>query len=272
MPKIFYDIVIMLSMLLACFFALVRYLETVGVFFPSREMAITPSVLEMPWEDIYFKTRDRITLNGWLFKNPKAVSTLIFAHGNAGNMSDRLFKIKFFHGLGLNVFIFDYRGYGKSEGKPSEAGVYLDAQGAYDYLQARGDIDMKHIILYGASLGGAVVIDLAVHRHVALLVVESSFTNARDMANVFYPFVPLIFLSLKFNSIEKVRGLTVPKLFIHSPEDQVVPYWIGQKLFDAANEPKEFLKIHGGHNDGSITAEPAAAREFVRILKSRDLI
>ncbi len=187
-------------------------------------------------------------------------------------MSDRLFKIKFFYDLGLNVFIFDYRGYGKSEGKPSEAGIYLDAQGAYDYLQSRGDVNMDKIILYGASIGGAVVIDLATHRKAALLVVESSITNARDMARIFYPFVPHFFLSLKFNSLDKVRTLSVPKLFIHSPEDEVVPYWVGQKLFEAAAQPKEFLKIHGGHNDGSITVDPPAAGEFIRILKSKDLI
>jgi len=160
------------------FLALVRYLETVGVFFPRREMSVDPSAIELPWEDVYFKTKDNVAINGWFFKNPQARSTLIFAHGNAGNMSDRLFKVRFFYNLGLNVFIFDYRGYGKSEGKPSEAGIYLDAQAAYDYLISRADVNMDNIILYGASLGGVVVIDLAVHRKVALLVVESSITNA----------------------------------------------------------------------------------------------
>ena len=257
---------------MAGFLALVRYLESVGVFFPGRDMAINPSVIGLSWEDVYYKTRDNIMLNAWFFRNPHAKSTIIFAHGNAGNMSDRLFKVKFFYDLGLNVFIFDYRGYGKSQGKPSEAGIYLDAQGAYDYLQSRGDVNMKNIILYGASIGGVVVIDLATHRNAALLVVESSITNAHDMARIFYPFVPSFFLSLKFDSIGKVRKLKVPKLFIHSPDDEVVPYWVGQKLFEAAAEPKEFLKVHGGHNDGSITVDPPAAGEFIRILKSKDLI
>lgn len=259
-------------MLMSALFALVRYLESAGVFFPSRKMDVNPSDINLPWEDIYFKTRDHLTLNGWLFKNPHAQSTIIFAHGNAGNMSDRIFKIKFFYGLGLNVFIFDYRGYGKSEGRPSEAGIYLDAQAAYDYIQSQGHVNMERIILYGASIGGTVVIDLATHRNVALLVVESSITNARDMARIFYPFVPTFFLSLKFDSINKVRTLKVPKLFIHSPDDEVVPFWVGQKLFEAACSPKEFLKIHGGHNDGSITVDPMAAQEFIRLLKDKDLI
>ena len=230
MSRILIDILAVLVALMAGFLALVRYLESVGVFFPSRVMGVNPSDIGLPWEDIYFKAKDNVTLNGWFFKNPKARSTLIFAHGNAGNMSDRLYKVKFFYDLGLNVFIFDYRGYGKSEGKPSEAGIYLDAQGAYDHLQSQAHVNMKNIIIYGASIGGTVAIDLAAHRQAALLVVESSFTNAKDMARVHYAFVPSFFLSLKFNSIDKVRALAVPKLFIHSPEDEVVPYWVGQKL------------------------------------------
>ena len=272
MSQIILNIFMILAAMTVGFFALVRYLESAGVFFPSRQMPVDPSVMDLPWEDIYFKSKDNIVLNGWYLKKAGAKSTLIFAHGNAGNISDRLFKIKFFFDLGLNVFIFDYRGYGKSKGKPSEAGIYLDAEGAYDYLVSRGDVNMKNIILYGASLGGSVVIDLATCRNAALLVVESSITNAQDMARIHYSFVPPFFLSLKFNSIGKVSRLTVPKLFIHSPEDQVVPYWVGQKLFKAAIEPKEFLEIHGGHNDGSITADSSAAGEFIRILKNKELI
>jgi len=272
MPQTAINILMILASVTVVFFALVRYLETIGVFFPTHDMSVSPSVMGLPWDDVYFKSKDNVMINGWFFKNPDALSTLIFAHGNAGNMSDRLFKVKFFYDLGLNVFIFDYRGYGKSKGRPSEAGIYLDAQGAYDYLQSLGAVNMNNIILYGASLGGTVVIDLATHRKAALMVVESSITNAQDMAKIYYPFVPSFILSLKFDSIDKVRQLSIPKLFIHSPEDQVVPYWIGQKLFEAAGEPKEFLKTQGGHNDGSITAEPLAAEEFIRILKSKDLL
>ena len=272
MPHLLFHILIALLFLLCLFFILVRYLESAGVFFPSRDIPVGPQILELPCEDIYFQTQDGIRINAWLFKNPDAKSTLIFAHGNAGNMSDRLLKVRVFYEFGLNVFIFDYRGYGKSEGRPSEQGIYLDAQGAYDYLQSRQDINMNNIILYGASLGGVVVVNLATCRKAALLVVESSITHARDMARIIYPFVPAVFLSLKFDSIGKVKAMTMPKLFIHSPEDQIVPYWIGQKLFEAAAEPKEFLQIHGGHNDGSITAEPVAAAEFIRILKNKDLI
>ena len=261
-----------LAVMGAGLFFIVRYLEAVSVFFPNRIMAVNPQVLRLPWEDVYFKTHDGVKLNGWFFKNPTAQSTLLFAHGNAGNISDRLLKIKFFYDLGLNVFIFDYRGYGKSEGRASEAGIYVDAQSAYDYLQSRPDVNRKRLILYGASLGGAVVIDLATHASAAFLVVESSITSAQDMVRIYYPFVPSFFLSLKLDSINKVKLLELPKLFIHSPDDDVVPFGIGRKLFEAAREPKEFLTVHGGHNDGSIATDPQAAEALMRFLKDKGLI
>ncbi len=272
MTKPFFYTAFLLALAAAGFWALVRYLEAVAVFFPSRSMGIKPADVGLTCEDLYFKTMDQVTLNAWFFKNPRARSTLIFAHGNAGNMSDRLFKIRFFHDLGLNVLIFDYRGYGKSEGRPTENGVYLDAQAAYDHLKARGDVDMDKIILYGASIGGVVMVDLACRRPAALLVVESSITSARDMAKILYPFIPSFVLSLKFDSLAKVKTLKTPKLFIHSPDDEVVPYWVGEKLFQAAAEPKAFLKIHGGHNDGSITVDAAAAAAFSRLLKEQGLL
>jgi len=272
MSPIMFDLTIFLLMFVAAFAFLVRYLETVGVFFPSRHMPLNPSQLELPWEDVYFHARDGVKLNGWFLKNPEARSTLLFAHGNAGNISDRILKVRFFYELGLNVFIFDYRGYGKSDGKPSESGIYLDARAAYEYLQSRADIKMQNLIFYGASLGGVVVVDLATHHNCALLVVESSITNAADMAGIHYPFVPAFLLSLRFDSLDKVKRLKMFKLFIHSPEDEVVPYWVGKKLFEAACEPKQFLEVNGGHNDGSITAEPQAANEFEEILIAKGLI
>lgn len=272
MSSFLFDSTILLLMLVAAFALLVRYLETVGVFFPRHDMPINPSQIDLPWEDIYFYTPDGVKLNGWFLKNPKAGATLFFAHGNAGNISDRLLKVRFFYELGLNVFIFDYRGYGKSNGRPSESGIYLDAQAAYEYVQSRGDINMDNLIFYGASLGGVVVIDLATHRNCALLVVESSITNAADMARIHYPFVPAFLLNLRFDSLDKVKRLKCLKLFIHSPEDEVVPFWVGKKLFEAAAEPKQFLEVNGGHNDGSITAEPQAANAFENILKAKGLI
>jgi fermentation-respiration switch protein FrsA (DUF1100 family) len=145
------------------------------------------------YEDVFFKTKDNKTINGWLVKVSDDAATILFSHGNAGNISNRIGKIAIFKNMGLNVFVFDYRGYGNSEGMPSEKGIYLDALGAYDYLKERSDIRGDKIIAYGASLGGAVAVELATKRSVAALIVDSSFSSAADMAKKILPIVPSFF-------------------------------------------------------------------------------
>ncbi len=272
MRRVFMFLAIITLMIFIGLYALVRYLECTAVFFPSKVFQADPSQMSLPYEDVYFKTSDGITLNGWWLKNPGATSTLLFMHGNAGNISDRLLKVKSFYDLGLNVFIFDYRGYGKSEGKPSEQGLYIDGQAAYDYLKSRTDMDMGRVIVYGASLGGGVSVDLAVHRPVVALVIDSSFTSAQDMAKLLYPHLPSFLISIKFNSMAKVGHLAMPKLFLHSPDDHVVPFDMGRRLYEAAAEPKTFMRVHGGHNDAQIATDPQAAKEFVQFLKSAGLL
>ena len=230
-------------------FCLVRFLERTSFFFPSKFIDYTPDQIGLVYEDLYLTTLDGVKMNAWLVKSTPKAATLIFAHGNAGNIGDRLMKIKFWHDLGLNILIFDYRGYGQSQGIPTEKGVYLDAQAAYDYVQNRLDTDHHRIIGYGESLGGAVMIDLATQRKLAGLIIESSFTSAGDMAQRYYPLLPSFMMGIKFDSLSKIRNITIPKLFLHSPEDQTVPLPMGQKLYGAARPPKNFLLIHGGHND-----------------------
>ncbi len=251
---------------------LVRYLEATGVFFPNKEINITPAQMRLPYEDLYVTTSDGIKINAWLLKNPGAKFTLIYAHGNAGNMGDRLLKVKFFRDLGLNVLIFDYRGYGNSHGHPSEPGVYLDAQAVYDYLKTRTDIDAHRVIAYGTSLGGVVAVDLAAHRPLAGLIIDSSITSAREAARHFYPYLPSFILHLRFDSLSKVRDLTIPKLIIHSPEDQTIPYVMGQRLFEAAAEPKEFLTSSGGHNEIQILNDPKTAAGVKQFLVAHHLL
>lgn len=244
---------------------LVHYLETTAVFFPGKDVFLTPDRVGLPYEDAHVCTSDGVHLGVWFLPNPKASSTIIFAHGNAGTMSDRLMRIKFFYDLGFNVLAFDYRGYGKSAGHPTEQGVYLDAQAVYDYLQARGDIDMDRIVAYGSSLGGIVAVDLATKRPVAALVVDSSITSAQEAARLFYPYLPSFLMRIKFDSLSKVRTITVPKLFIHSPDDRTVPYAMGRRLFEAAAQPKEFLVSSGGHNEVQIVSDHktgAALKQF----------
>jgi len=232
------------------FVFMVRYVEKKSCFFPQKKMVVNPAGNGIAVENVSFKTEDHLTLNGWFFNNVSSRVTLLFFHGNAGNISHRLDKVRLFHSLGLNVFIIDYRGYGKSQGVPSEKGIYKDALAAFDYLAKRDDIDTARIVGYGESMGGVAVIDLALHRPLAGLIVDSSFSSAADLARQHYPFVPTFLLATKMDSVSKIKNVRVPKLFIHSKDDEIVPLALAQKLFDAAPYPKEFLEIQGDHNGG----------------------
>ncbi len=246
---------ILLGFFIACIFlgVYVRHLETVNLFHPSRDVTVTPKEAGMDFEDIYFSTEDHVRLNGWLVKtpvHPEQAATLLFCHGNAGNNSYRVEKIAAFHELGVNVFIFDYRGFGKSQGRPSEKGMYTDTVSAYDYLQGRKDIAKERIFVYGASMGGVAAVDLASRRPVTALIADSTFTSAKDMARVIAPFVPTFIMKTRLDNAQKITGIKVPKLFIHSPDDATVPFYLGKKLFEMASEPKEFLKTSGSHGEG----------------------
>ncbi len=234
---------------LLLFLGLVRYLEKTSLFYPSRVMSGTPHDAGMAFEEVYFSAEDGVRLHGWFIPAPSARLNLLYFHGNAGNISGRVDKIALLRTLGFNVLVFDYRGYGRSAGKPSELGLYRDGRAAYDLLAGRKDVGRLPIVLYGASLGGAVAVDVATHRRPAALITEETFTNAGDMARVYYPVVPTFLLSLRLDSDRKLASIICPKLFIHSPQDEIVPMAVGRKLFAAAAGPKEFLEVEGGHNE-----------------------
>ncbi len=217
--KIFFQLIIFVVL----FVVYVRYLESRSVFYPARPLSATPEEIGLTFEDIYIQTSDNVNIHGWLIKAPSAKSTVIFLHGNAGNIGDRLGKIDLFHRMGLNILIIDYRGYGKSGGHPTEKGVYKDALAAYDYLQKRDDTKGQNIIGYGVSLGGAIAIDLASKRDLICLMVDSTFSSAVDIAKRIYPFVPSFLIKTKLDSIIKIKNLTIPKLFIHSVDDRTIP-------------------------------------------------
>jgi len=244
--------IITLIVIIVLFLIFVRYLENTSIFYPDRSLAGTPENIGLPFENITISTQDHVKLHGWLIKAPSAKSTLIFFHGNAGNIGGRLGKIDLFHQTGINVLIIDYRGYGKSEGFPTEEGIYNDATAAYDYLLQRDDMRGQNIISYGASLGGVVAIDLATKRAVSCIIVDSTFSSATDMAKRIYPFIPSFLLKTKMDSIGKIKNISAPILFIHSVEDQTVPFELGKKLYDATPGPKEFIEITGTHTDGHI--------------------
>ncbi|MEK6563763.1 MAG: alpha/beta hydrolase [Candidatus Omnitrophota bacterium] len=247
-------------------FVYLRYIEKKSLFYPENEIVYTPEASGMRYNEVNFETSDGYMLNGWLIIQPAAKYTVLFAHGNAGNISHRIEKLKFFKQIGCNVFIFDYRGYGRSQGRPSEKGLYLDAGAAYEYLVAQG-ITANTIIGYGESLGGAVIIDAASKNTMAALIVDSSFSSAKDMIKAIYPFLPHWIFASKFYSSWKIKNINIPKLIIHSINDEIIPYRLGRKLYDEAAPPKEFLDIRGGHNSNFFESEDILKERISAFLK-----
>lgn len=250
-----YKIIIYSVIGLGLIFGYVKYIEFNGVFFPAKGITLSPGVMNLAFEDIYIHTEDNIKINGWFIPHDQAKYTLLFLHGNAGNIADRLEKISLLRKAGLNIFIFDYRGYGLSEGGPSERGIYVDAKSAYEYLLNSRKIQPEQIILYGESLGTAVAVNLASGSYVRAIILEGAFTSGKDMARKYYPFLPAAIFSIKLDSLEKVKKISGAKLFIHSKDDEIVPIVLARKLYDAAGKPKEFVEITGGHNSAYLDSE-----------------
>jgi uncharacterized protein len=229
------------------------------VYFPKGELANTPADIELPFREIFFHTRDHVRLCGWFVgqEHQKEMPVILFFHGNGGNISHRLESLSIFNRLHLNVFIIDYRGYGKSGGKPSEEGTELDALAAWNYLTKEEKIPANRIIIFGRSLGGAVAAQLATLPHInaRALILESTFTSVPDVGAEMYPFLPVRLLSrFQYNTLERISEIHLPLLIIHSPQDQTIPYNHGKRLFKAANEPKHFLEISGNHDEGFVAS------------------
>ena len=218
---------------------------------PSREVKVSPTEVGLPYDSEKLVTSDNVQLDGWYIPAPQARGVVLFCHGNAGNISHRLESLLLFNKLGLSTLIFDYRGYGRSQGKPSEQGMYQDAEAAWQHLTQERDFSPPQIILFGRSLGAAVTAHLAVIHTPAALILESCFTSVPDIAADLYPFLPVRFLSrLDYNALEKLENVACPVLIVHSPNDEIIPYKHGRALYAAAKEPKSFLELRGGHNDG----------------------
>lgn len=250
----------------------VRVIEGKSVFFPKKVIDYTPAEIKLAYEDISFTTSDNVKLNGWFVRSKGEFSdyTLLYAHGNAGNIGDRLEKLEMFSKMGVNVFIFDYRGYGKSSGHPTEKGIYKDVVAAYDYLLKRDEINKEKIISYGVSLGGVAAIDLCRNRKVAGLIVDSSFSSAEDMAKIIMPMVPSFLVGTKMDSYSKVKNMNVPKLFMHSKDDEIIPYSLGIKLFENAAAPKKFVNLQGGHNNNYQVSSAIYYQSIYNFIKSLD--
>ena len=238
-------------------FAYVKYIEYRGIYYPVKEILIYPSSFGASFKDIYITTEDNVRINGWLISNPRAKYTLLFFHGNAGNIGDRIDKLQLLYQAGINIFIIDYRGFGKSQGVPSEPGFYRDAFASYDYLLNTAGVSPDQIILYGESLGSAIAVDFAFHRKVKALILEGAFSCGKDMAVKFYPFLPRFIFSNSFDSLTKIKEISASKLFIHSLDDEIVSFNLAKKLYNNAKEPKEFLEIKGDHNNAFLSSQEA---------------
>ena len=220
------------------------------IFYPLKELNANPSNIGLEFENIYLITKDNIKIHGWFIPNNLTSKTILFFHGNAGNISYRIDIIEILSTLNVNIFIIDYRGYGNSNGKPSEKGMYIDAITAYEYLINQKKIKPENIIIYGKSIGTTAAIDLASKVKIGKLIVDSGLTSAKDMSKIIIPFIPVyLFLNVKFNSIKKIANVNCPKLFIHSIDDKIIPFSMGQKLYEKANYPKKFYESTGSHND-----------------------
>lgn len=225
-------------------------------------------------EDVQLTAADGVRLHGWFctpqvgrngaLESVETNRTLLFLHGNAGNISHRYEIVNDLVKLPVNILIIDYRGYGKSEGRPSEQGLYTDARAAWDYLTTARGVPASRILIFGESLGGAVAIDLASKVSACGLVAQSSFTSIADMAAELLPFFPRFMLRTKMDSLSKIARVSCPKLFIHSQADEIIPYKLGRRLFDAAPAPKQFYEVKNAPHNLTFDLGGAAYYEALR--------
>ena len=265
-----------LTLLSGCLY----FLQPLMAFIPYRELIATPDNWGMRYEAIQLQTDDSITLHGWFLPadQPNTKQALLFFHGNAGNISHRRDSLKIFNRLGLDVLIIDYRGYGQSEGSPDEQGLYRDAEAAWSYLRKSKDYKPQQIIIFGRSMGGAVAAWLAskldLSEQPAGLILESTFASAREFAEAVFPVLPWITpLRFEFNTTDNLQTVHCPILVLHSPDDEIIPYTQGQKVFEAAHAPKQFHEMRGDHNGGFLLSQPeyehALAQFISRLQQTR---
>ncbi len=225
--------------------------------FAGDDLIATPDRLGLGYEDVSLLASDGVELHGWFVPAGDARGTVLFMHGNAGNISHRLESIERFNRLQLNVLIFDYRGYGRSGGKPTEEGTYRDARAAWRYLVDSQGIAPGSIVIFGRSLGAAIAARLATETAPAALIVESGFTSVPDAAAGIYWFLPVRLLSrFQYDAREAIQKISCPVLVVHSRDDEIIPFTHGQALYESAPRPKSFLELTGGHNEAIFMSGP----------------
>jgi uncharacterized protein len=246
----------MYAALLAAMFAL----QGGMIYFPDtgREMERTPEDAGLAYEQVWLTTEDGVRIEAWYVPAPGARGVALLTHGNAGNISHRIGYASLFHRLGYSILMLEYRGYGRSEGKPSEEGTYADARAAWRYLTTKRGHPAEHIVLVGESLGGAVAARLAAEEQPGALVLASSFISVPELAADLYPWLPARQLArYRYDTLASLKSVTCPVLVAHSRQDDIVPFRHGQHLFAAASEPKAFVEMAGGHNQGFLFSRHA---------------
>ncbi len=255
-------------------------LDRLLVYFPVRTLDATPADMGLDYEDVYFETSDGVKLHGWYVPgadDPSAGSgqapCVVWFHGNAGNIGHRVYNLALMHSrVGASVFLFDYRGYGRSEGSPSEPGLYLDAEAAVEQAKLRCGVGDEGIVLFGRSLGGAVAVEMATRWPFRAVVVESAFTSVKAMArfsnSVISRFLPpFVIVKARYDNLAKIPSAQSPVLIVHGDADSTVPHRMGMALYEAAPEPKTFHVVEGaGHDDVHVLGGEAyfdALRRFV---------
>jgi uncharacterized protein len=236
-------------------FVMLRWFEHSQVYHPSRELENSAAELGRSFEDVRFNTADGVALRGWFFpadtNSLRAKLAFLICHGNGGNISHRLDLCAVLLETGASVFIFDYRGYGQSQGRPSEEGTYLDAQAAHLWLRQKG-FRVENLVALGESLGGGVASELALRENLGGVVLQCTFTSIPDIGAELFPWLPVRWIStIKYDTRSKLPRVKVPVLVMHSREDDLVRFHHAEKNFAAANEPKLFCQLNGAHNDAA---------------------
>jgi len=249
------ELLIPLGIAYGAVLVLVYLFQSHLVFFPGtgREAVVTPQSYGLRFEPVQIRTADNETLDAWWVPAENARGTVLFFHGNAGNISHRIDYLQMFHRLRYSTLIVDYRGYGKSTGTPSEAGTYRDAEAAWEYLRHARLAQPQDVVIAGESLGAAVATWLAARVRPRAVLLFSTFTSATDLGAEVYWFLPVRLISrIGYDNLAHLKRIRAPVFIAHSRDDDIVPYAHGRKLFDAASEPKAFLEMRGGHNDGFV--------------------
>ena len=237
--------------LLVVVLTMLRWFEHRQVYMPDSRIEVESAALGRPCEDVFFTAADGVRLNGWFFpaNSPRGHLAILLLHGNAGNISHRLNYCQAWLELGVSVLLFDYRGYGRSEGRPDEEGTYRDAQAADQWLVKKG-FAPDHIIALGKSLGGGIASELAVRETIGGLILQNTFTSIPDVGTEIFPFLPVRWLAkIRYDTHSKLPRVRVPVLVAHSRQDELIGFHHGERNFAAANEPKMFLELQGGHNE-----------------------